>query len=223
MSTSRSLPEAVRGCWYYVPETFEIAKGLQRPYQILSFAADGSFQRYQIKSERRKATESGDYTYDGNFLIIRGRNTETFRVNRRSFWRWDLEGKKKGHCLLRGLFTEADEGELTEAQSRDIRILPLRAKVESDFEGDDVIYRLVYEGSGDERILLGSFFVEYHDDNRLWVGISPIVAGIEPPTWERIIRDSFLDMHLGKPDVGVVTTRLLDTDESRVFNYQIPR
>ena len=223
MASSRSLPEAVRGCWYYIPESFQIEGGLNRAHQVLAFGVDGSFIRYQIKSGRRKIAEEGDYTFDGNFLIIRGRNTDTFRVRRHSFRRWSLEGKKKTHHLIRGLFDDADIS-LTDAALRDIRILPLRAQVQADFTGEHVIYRLTYDQDEEAPVLLATFFVEHHDDGRRWIGITPLAQGIEPKTWQRIMEDSFLDMFLGKPDdVRVVTLRLLDTDESRSFNYQVKR
>ncbi len=214
-------PEAVRGCWYYVAEDFSMDGGLARQHQILSFRVDGTFTRYQVKSERRKVAETGDYTYDGNFLILRGRSTDTFRVRRPQFWHWELEGKKKDQYLLRALTDPEGLQELTEGQARDLRILPLRARIQADHEGEDVIYRAVFEES-EEPILLGTFFVEVQADGARWVGVTPLVEGIEAVTWERIIRDSFLDLFCGKPeDVRVVTVRILKDQSSRVFNYQV--
>ena len=216
---SQTHPEAVRGTWYYVPEDFELADGLKKPHQILAFRVDGSFTRYQVKNERRKVVETGDYTYDGNFLILRGRSTDTFRVRRPFFWRWELEGKKKDQHLLRALVAPHHLPALSESQARDLRILPLRARIHADHDGDDLIYRMVFTES-EEPILLGTFFVEPHTDGHRWIGLTPLVQGVEPKTWERIIRDSFLDLFCGKPDdITVVTIRLLDDDSSRVFNY----
>lgn len=216
---SQIHPEAVRGSWYYVPEDFELHDGLAKPHQILTFRVDGHFTRYQVKNERRKVLETGDYTYDGNFLILRGRSTDTFRVRRPHFWRWELEGKKKDQHLLRALSHPDSLPSLTESQARDLRILPLRARIRADHEGDDQIYRMVFE-EADEPILLGTFFVEAHADGHRWIGLTPLVDGIEPKTWERVIRDSFLDLFCAKPtDVTVVTVRLLHDDSSRVFNY----
>lgn len=218
--SSRFLPEAIRGVWFYVAEDFEMDRGHERTRQQLAFRIDGSFTRYQIKNDSRRAIENGDYTYDGNFLILRGRNTDTFRVRQKGHWRWDLEGKKKEHHLLRALIDLDAPPELSASVARDIRILPLRVQIKGRFSGPDTIFEAIYKPTEGEPILVGTFFTETHPDQKRWVGITPLVQGIEIKTWERIIEDSFLDLFAGKPDdVSVVTLRLLDTGESRVFNY----
>ncbi len=81
---------------------------------------------------------------------------------------------------------------------------------------------MVYRKDGAAPRAVGSFFVERGDDAKLWVGLTPYVTGVEPRTWERIIRESYLDIYASKPDdVGVVTVRLLDSGDSRVFNYRV--
>lgn len=222
MTSSRSLPEAVRGCWYFVEKGAELARGLEGGYQIYSLGVDGSFVRYQVKGGRRKTAGTGDYTFDGNFLILRGRQTETYRVKREAFWRWGLEGTRKDYYLLRAMVEEGALPRMEEEDLRNLRILPLRAEIREDFKGEDNIYRAVYLRESGEEVLLGTFFVEKHPEEKHWVGVTPLVEGIEVGTWERIIKDSFLDMFKGKPEeVGVVTVRLLDTEESRVFNYKL--
>ncbi|MFU8804284.1 MAG: hypothetical protein ACNA8W_10780 [Bradymonadaceae bacterium] len=219
--SKRPLPEAIRGCWYYVSHKFDLDERPLRPRQILCFRVDGSFSRYQLKEQSRKELEKGDYTFDGHFLILRGRNTDTFRVRSDDFWKWTLEGKKDDHFLMRGLVTESAFQPLSTEDQKEIRILPLRVNVRSDFEGPDLIYDLVYQPSEKEPTAVGSFFVEHHADGRLWIGVTPYVEGITTKTWERIIQDSYLDFYLGKPDdIRVVTVRLLDTSEAQVFNYQ---
>lgn len=220
--SSRFLPEAIRGVWFYVPEDFDLERGHERTRQQLAFRIDGSFTRYQIKNDSRRAIETGDYTFDGNFLILRGRNTDTFRVRQSGYWRWELEGKKKEQHLLRALIDLDAPHELSAAAARDIRILPLRVQIQGRDKGDDAIFEAIYKPAEGEARLVATFFVEEHPGQKRWVGITPLVHGIEPATWERIIADSFLDLYLGKPDdVGVVTLRLLDSGESRVFNYRV--
>lgn len=225
MSSSRSLPEAVRGCWYLVPTEYDLSKGVEGSYQVYTFGLDGSFRRHQVKSGRLKQAESGDYTFDGNFLILRGRQTETYRVRRPLEWRWELEGKNKDQYLMRALVDEAGFTELDEGAGRSLRILPLRAQVEQDFEEGPPMYRVVYRGDeGGDAVLLGTFFVEDHPDGRRWIGLTPMASGLEESTWERIISDSFLDMYCGRPDgVAVVTIRFLNSDASRVFNYRMKK
>ncbi len=219
MSSSRPLPEAVRGCWYYLPVNAD--HDPNGPRQVIAFGVDGSFVRYEIKKSRRKEAESGDYTFDGNFLILRGRRTHTFRVHRPSFWQWKLEGKKKHFRLLRG-FAPIDEevATLPDAERRDISLLPLRARVEADFDGANVIHRLVYEHGAEDRRLLGTFCVKQRPDSPLWIGLTPLVRGIEAKIWKRIVRESYLGMFLDQPDdVGQVTLHLFDSHESIGFDY----
>lgn len=229
MSSSRSLPEAARGCWYLIPQDAVIKDGGLRSSQILALRVDGSFRRYQIKNGRRKTIETGNYTYDGNFLILRGRNSETFRVYRESFWRWSLEGRRKDFFLLRGLITEESFSELSERQSRDVRILPLRAQIEATDDGDeDQIFQITFRPEdsepSDNPILLATFFFEDSGAGHRWIGLTPLVSQIEPATWERIIHDSFLDLYCARPnDLSVITIRFLDTDRSKVFSYGIGR
>lgn len=223
MSSSRSLPEAVRGTWYFVPVDFDLSSGSTGAYQIYSMSVDGAFRRYQVKLGRSKLAESGDYTFDGNFLILRGRQTETFRVKRPEFWRWELEGKRKDFLLLRGLIGPEHFYSLSGDEARNLRILPLRAQIESDFDEGPQVHRIMYRTESEEKDhLLGLFFVEEQLDGKRWVGLTRLVEGLEENTWERILRDCYFDLTQGRPeDVTVVTLRFLDTDESRVFNYKI--
>lgn len=222
MSTSRPLPEAVRGCWYYLSEPLDAEDG-DDPHQVVSFGVDGSFVRYERKKKSQKKAETGDYTFDGNFLILRGRRTHTFRVHRPAFWRWRLEGKKKNRILLRGLCSSDEQREkLPSEERRDIGLLPLRARVESDFEGDnhDTIHRLIYEHGAQDRRLLATFCAERPEKHHLWVGLTPFVRGVKPKTWQRIVRESYLGLFLGEPnDVSAVTVHFFDSHESVDFEY----
>lgn len=214
----RPPPESIRGSWYYLPESANPRKLGEKPPQVLRFRLDGSFTRYIAREDAWSEKERGDYTFDGAFLIIRGRNTDTFRVRPDSFWRWRLEGKKQEQVLLRGLVASDDFVTLPPEDQKEIRILPIRVGIVAPSDTDDVIYDLVYK-KDDEPQLVGSFFVE-REGPKIWVGVSRYADGIEERTWERIIRESYLDIFRGKPsDVSVVTVRLLDSGESRVFNY----
>ncbi|MBA2665378.1 MAG: hypothetical protein H0U74_24025 [Bradymonadaceae bacterium] len=217
----RPLPEAIRGCWYYLTDATPPAQARLKPLQLLKFRVDGSFARFQLKDHVKKELEAGTYTFDGQFLILRGRNTDTFRVYPKTFWKWGLEGRKDDQALVRGLVTEEEFVELASEDQKEIRILPIRVTVRGESGAGEGIYELVYQPLDRELVSIGSFFVERHDDDRLWIGLSPYVSGIEAKTWERIVRDSYLDIFLSKPkDVAVVTVRLLDSNDSRVFNYQ---
>lgn len=214
----RPLPETIRGSWYYLPASADPNKPSDRGVFVYRFRLDGTFTLYTIRDGSWTEKESGDYTFDGAFLIVRGRNTDTYRVRNEHFWRWRLEGKKEDYVLLRALATEESFIDLGEAQRKEIRILPIRVSVRNPFDSPDAIHKLVYSFEGVEE-QVGTLFVERSGDN-LWIGLTPIATGIDEKTWERIVRESFLDIYLGKPDdIRVVTLRLLDENDSTVFNY----
>ncbi len=214
----RLPPESIRGSWYYLSASAKPKALGDKVPQVLRFRLDGTFTRYLARDGEWSEKESGDYTFDGSFLIIRGRNTDTFRVRATSAWRWTLEGKKEEQVLLRSLVEEKHAPELDDEDRKEIRILPIRVSVESNGTSDDAIYDLVYKKDEAPRHI-AAFFVE-RDGQKVWVGLTRFVDGIEPKTWERIIHESYLDIFCGKPDdVHVVTVRMLDTGDSRVFNY----
>lgn len=215
MPTSIPLPEAVRGCWYYLPHSFDITEGKPESHQILCFGVDGSFARYDVEDDQREEGETGDYTFDGNFLILRGRRTDTFRVHRPAYWHWSLEGKKESFTLLRGFVGSEKLDRLPADECNDIRLVPRRARVEADFDGDDIIHRLIYERGVRDRRLLATFSVDSGDDY-FWIGLTPLVAGIKPSTWDRVVRESYLGMfRKDSIDVDTATLHLFDSDESR--------
>ncbi len=216
----RPPPESIRGSWYYLPSSLDPHNMGEKPPQVLRFRLDGSFTRYIARDDGWIEKEKGDYTFDGAFLIVRGRNTDTFRVRTEAFWRWTLEGKKEEQVLLRGLVTADNFITLGADDQKEIRILPIRVGVQARADTDDAVFDLVYRGEQGE-VLVASFFVE-REEHKLWVGVSPFVQGIEGKTWERIVRESYLDIFRSKPrDLQVVTVRMLDSGESRVFNYSI--
>lgn len=216
----RPPPESIRGSWYYLPISQDPHHLGDKPPQLMRFRLDGTFARYIARDDVWLEKEKGEYTFDGAFLIVRGRNTDTFRVRTDQFWRWTLEGKKEEQVLLRGLVTDEDFTTLGAEDQKEIRILPIRVAVRARGDHDDGVYDLVYRHDGGE-VHVGCFFIE-REGAKLWVGVSPFVDGIEPKTWERIIRESYLDIFRSKPrDVQVVTVRLLEGGESRVFNYAV--
>lgn len=216
----RPLPESIRGSWYYLPANTDPRTTGEKGIQMYRFRLDGTFSLYGGRPGSWSERERGEYTFDGQFLIIRGRTTETYRVKSNRYWRWTLEGKKEDYVLLRGKATEENFEALPPEQAKEIRILPIRVLITSEYDEREGIFELIYE-SENVRKPVGSFFVEHNtEDGKMWVGLSPWVDGLEPKTWERIIRESFLDIHRGKPDdVTVVTIRNLRDNESKVFNY----
>jgi AraC-like DNA-binding protein len=218
----RPLPENIRGSWYFVSVKEAGRDSDSRSLQVFQFNLDGRFSIFAMRNGARFEKEKGEYTFDGNFLILRGRTTETYRVRTETYWRWVLEGKKEVYYLMRGLVSESDLIDLSENESKEVRILPIRVSVVPEASISDVIYELGFESTEHgRRLSVANFFTEV-DEHRMWVGLTPYVRGIEPRTWERIIQDSFLDFFLNKPaGIRVVTVRFFGSDEVRVFNYSI--
>ena len=196
MSVPPTAPQAMRGCWYQLAQPVNDAVTSDDADEVLCFGVDGSYVRYKLKGQRRKEAEHGDYTYDGSFLILRARRTHTFRVKRQSFWRWNLEGKKKSYALMRGFLPDGQVDKLPKEESRDIRLIPVRARVEPHFDDGEDLFRLVYEHGDRDRRCLATFCVDRAAEDHLWVGITPFVEGIEERTWKRIIDESYLDAFL---------------------------
>ncbi|GEM_PF-1654378 len=227
----RPLPETIRGSWYLISKKSKTKKAIERPLQILRFRLDASFSIYARVDEGKNQdnpeptwseVESGDYTFDGGFLILRGTTTETYRVKRFNHWKWELEGNKYFSDMLRGKISEAEFVDLDEETLKEIRILPIRVEAQTKSKGlDDAIIDLVYTHDG-RHIHLASFFTSDEGWNRFGIGLSPFYDGISAQTWERIIRESYFDMYLGKPkNIGIVTIRFLNAPDShpRIFNY----
>lgn len=194
--TEELLPESIRGGWYFVPADAEVEEGLGDDAEILVFRLDGTFTRFEIEGEERTESERGDYTFDGQFLIVRGSSTNTYRVEPEATWRWALEGKKSKKLLLRGLVDRKEPFELGPERADEIERMPMRVFVRSIFEGDTAgeICTMVHE-SDNEELELGALFAEPQDDAELWIGLTPFVEGLSVETWERIVRESYLDIY----------------------------
>lgn len=219
----RPLPETIRGSWYLISRKSKMRKPVEKPLQIFRFRLDSSFSRYILGGTGAwTEDEIGDYTFDGGFLITRGKATEAYRVKRFSFWKWELEGNKYFSDLLRANIKEKDIELLSEEDLKEIRILPIRVIVKTIVKNEaEAIFDLFYSHEGKE-IQVGSFFTTKESANRFSIGLSPLNNQISPQMWERILRESYLDMFLGKPDdIGVVTIRFLNDTETnpRIFSY----
>lgn len=219
--TERPLPEAIRGTWFLLPEEGDVEETLQDDGELVALHLDGTFTRYDVSGGGKEEAETGDYTFDGAFLILRGRNTHTYRVHFESDWYWFLEGKKKSRRLMRGLIEERDVFTADDEERRDM-IVPTRTRVECLWSDEsDAPLELVYKPKGGEPVRIGWFSVEVEPaaDN-LWIGVTPLVTNLEPQAWEKIVRQAYLDGHLGKPDdVGSVVVELLGADQRQVFDY----
>ncbi len=206
-----TLPEAVRGCWYRVDPSANPELGEEADQQVVCFGADGSYRRFEPGGSGRKCVEKGDYTFDGDFLIVRARRTHTFRVNRPVFWRWELEGKKKRFNLYRGFVAGNELDEVDGELARQARLLPVRVRLEADVEGDGAIHRLWYNPEEGDPIVLAAVSMERADGGQPWVGVTSLVCGIEPEGWEQIVRHCCLD-EVGD---GTVTLQLFDSGQTR--------
>lgn len=107
------LPEAIRGSWYLLADDNKpLAEAIEKKGQLLALRLTGKFSLYDLTQEddgtEKVVKDAGDYTFDGDFLILRGRNTETYRVRIKSAWQWNLEAKKKTRKLLRGNLVPSD-------------------------------------------------------------------------------------------------------------------
>jgi hypothetical protein len=217
------LPEAIRGAWYLLPDEADPHTLEHKKAQQLFFELDGSFTRYKIKrGERRREHETGDYTFDGNFLITRGRSTDTYRVHPEGFWRWDLEEKKGDYVLLRGPFEADDFFTITPDQREELQRVPIRIAVQSPFVDDDerAIFELVHRPEDGEERPAGSLWADRVGSEILHIGLTPIVAGVDAALWERVVAESFLDVYLGEPDdIDIVELHLYDVDEVRRFEF----
>lgn len=215
MTDATTLPEAVRGSWYRVDPSSDPTAGDGPEHQVVCFGADGSFRRFEPGSGSRKCVKNGDYTFDGNFLIVRGRRSQTYRVRRPTFWRWELEGKKNQFHLYRG-FVDGDELKpVDDDVVRQVRLLPLRVRVEAAFD-DDAIRHLVYRPEEGPGRMLANISVQQFDDRPSWIGIAPLVTGVDADGWEEIVRQSYLGTGPEglDTDQGVVL-QLFDSGQTR--------
>ena len=209
--SERLLPEAIRGSWYLLAIDGSPEEALDDKGQMLALHIDGSFVRYQVDASNKEVKEQGDYTFDGDFLILRGRNTDTFRVHVEADWFWNLEAKKKSRRLIRGILNADDFFELSDEERSELGGSPKRARVVCRYdEEDDAIFDLVYRPKGGDEMRIGCFSVDPDPNtDALWVGVTPVATNLDPAVWEKVIQKAYLDSHLDKPaDVGWVNLEI---------------
>jgi len=194
--TEKLLPESIRGGWYFVPATEDVGEVVDEQGEILVFHLDRTFVRFEIEEDARREAERGEYTFDGQFLIVRGSSTDTYRVDAESEWRWHLEGKKDDKLLLRGLIDRVETVDLPGERRDEIERMPMRVFVRSIFDGAQAgeICMLIHEAD-DEEIAIGALYAEAPEDGEMWIGVTPFVEGLNIEIWERIVRESYLDIH----------------------------
>lgn len=196
----RPLPEAICGIWFLFKhdDSFERAQ-IKKTYEVLTFRLNGTFARQAFKEGHKREYEQGDYTFDGEFLITRGRNTETYRVKPAHYAQWELESRKTVFLLQRTPCAFGTWDVLEESARRDLRILPIRVSIEQVHPNVD-LYALTYGAEGATSVLLGYLSLEQRvEHSKLWVGVMRLVEGLEPESWYGIARDGLVDLHLGKP------------------------
>ncbi|MEM1347408.1 MAG: hypothetical protein AAGI01_02560 [Myxococcota bacterium] len=209
----RLKPEAIRGAWMKTAEHDDVQAARARmTFALYVFALDGSYQRFVFKDGHVREREQGTHTFDGEFLITRGRSTETYRVTVRSLWHFELESRRKEFSMRRALVEDLVGGvpKLADSHARDLRILPLRASFVRLTEEAEVFWAR-YDRSGElaEPLDLGLVSVERRPEvGRIWVGVTPLRAGLDAATWGRIAKDALVDLNLEDTDaMGTVVVR----------------
>lgn len=190
------FPESIRGGWYLLPSEGDLEEALEESGAVVVFSLEGDFERFDLTAGERELDESGDYTFDGQFLILRGTTTQTFRVHPTATWRWELEGKKDDQVLLRGLTEHESPFELDTKRAKEIESVPARVFVRSEFGGpsEGEICSLIHESEGEE-LKLGACFAEPAEEGSTWIGVSSFVEGLSETLWERIVRRSYVEIY----------------------------
>lgn len=214
--SERPLPEAIRGSWYLLPEEGTLEEALDDKGQLVALRVDGTFTRYTADTTSKRVKEEGDYTFDGDFLILRGRNTDTFRVHIEEDWYWFLEAKKKNRRLYRGMIDGDDFIELDDASRREIDMLPMRVSAQCRYEDEEgAIFDLVYQPKEGDAQRVGCFSVDPdRETGSLWVGLTALATNLEASTWEKVIRKSYLAVHGRDDDLGWVALEIFGPEGS---------
>ncbi len=183
--SERLWPEAICGAWFMgKPDGMEEAwrAGV---CDLYLFRVDGTFTRWGRRKGYVRETERGDYTFDGDFLITRGRNTETYRVDVTSRGDWSLEDKKGTSRMVRRM---RDPIGLTDEVARDLRILPVRMAFAPLLDETPEVLRASYERVGEVHEL-GLVTMERRGD-RVWAGVTAWETTLERQTWVRALAES---------------------------------
>jgi hypothetical protein len=217
MSTS-PRPEAIRGAWYRVePEQEEDGAG-QLPGSLMTFDVEGTFRRYDLEDGSGTLADDGGYTFDGDFLILRGGRTRTYRVQQEAPWKWRLEGKKEAWNLQRGLYGGGQPKRLSSERRRELERMPQRVLCRRDIEDTDLPspLSLVDPSEAEGDVTIGSLFATGVDDGHLWVAVTPYVADLGVEFWQRLVRGSYLsDYHKASSNLVAVDMRVVGEDVER--------
>jgi hypothetical protein len=182
--SERLWPEAICGAWFMgEPEGMEQA-WREGVCDLYLFRVDGTFTRWGRRKGYVRETERGDYTFDGDFLITRGRNTETYRVGVEARGDWTLEDKKGQSRMVRRLVEQAA---LPEDAARDLRILPVRVTFAPLLEETPEVLLASYTRGEDEHAL-GLVTLERRRE-RGWAGVTRLESTLGRETWARAIAE----------------------------------
>lgn len=160
-------PEIIQGLWWCTKA--DESKGTTR--DLFAFNADGTFVRVVYKQGVRRDAEQGQYTFDGNFLITRGRSTETYRVTIEDSTKWVLDGKRYQFVLSRRASTPLSV--LDEATTRMLRLLPQRVRLEALDKMLPHSFRMWFSSNDDqESIELGIVHAFEQHPGVGWIGLT---------------------------------------------------
>lgn len=200
------LPEAIRGSWYLLADDDKpLADAIEKKGQLLTLHLTGKFSRYELSTEdgatAKVEKDSGDYTFDGDFLILRGNNTETYRVRVDQDWCWSLEAKKKKRKIVRGNLLKADFIALDADEIAELNKHSHRVKVETAFANKyNAIFELVFQPKASRRLRIGCFSVDIDpNNNELWLGLTPLVTNLSADLWQQIVAQSCGDLVRANP------------------------
>lgn len=217
MATS-PRPEAIRGAWYRTDPEAEQGDADALPEMFVDFDIDGEFVRYDLEDSSGAVADEGDYTFDGDFLILRGARTRTYRVDCRAPWKWHLQGKKESWDLLRGLYRGDKPRAMSADRRRELERMPQRVLCRRDFEIGEVPspVTLVDPSEADGELTIGSLFSRRVDDGRLWIVVTPYIQDLDIEFWERVVRGPYLsDVQDGSDGIESADIRIVGLAEER--------
>ena len=210
--TTQIYPEIIRGVWFCLKDGAEFQEAWQKQsFDIYLFWVNGEFIRMTLKDGNKREVETGQYTFDGNFLITRGRSTETFRVELEQTTHWRLQSKKHDLHFVRQLTQPVA---LDEADARDLRILPIRAGVEPVHKHLPRCFWLTYGTRDNQTTRLAMISTDEEQAEHGWVGATRLVEGLDPNAWSRLISEAFLSGDWIEQQWSGYTLGFVDEDQS---------
>ncbi len=185
MTSHRPYPETIRGAWHLLPVDTQVPAEC-KTYDLVVFCMNNDYYQLQIKAGKLKQASQGTYTFDGDFLITRARNTDTYRVTTTDHAHWHIETKKGDRSMMRHL--DMPHTELSEDQLKTLRILPIQAKATPLFDHPMSPQLL---SLGDTPLALLSVD-PWPEQRSYWFGVLPFTTQIPEQTWRRILHESVL-------------------------------